>query len=132
MRIKHRGRRRACAAIISAAAAVGLALAGIGTAAAPDARADGYLTAYEELIGDDSWPATCVVFDEMFTGRVYNDTAVALGVSEALANTYALSLDNSIDVVNYQVQVYCPRHWDNLVAIGENARGGGSPGDLLA
>lgn len=110
--------------IAAAAVSAGLALGAIGLAGASDAHADGVLNSYERYAGDDSWRATCGVFDEMFTGRVMGDTPVAIGVMRALSSEYALQLDDGADVVNYQVYNYCPRHWDNLVAIGEAARSG--------
>ena len=61
----------------------------------------------------------------MLTGNVYHDTQVATGVLEGVTDYYPMSYSDAVDVVNAQVHEYCPRHWDNLVAIGENARGDG-------
>ena len=41
-----------------------------------------------------------------------------------VAVCYPMSYSDAMDVVNAQVHEYCRRHWDNLVAVGENARGG--------
>ena len=57
-------------------------------------------------------------------GRVHGDAAVALGVSRAIGEEYALPLDDSVDVLFYQVLNYCPRHLDNLIAIGQEADSG--------
>lgn len=57
-------------------------------------------------------------------GRVYGDTAVALGVSRAVGDEYAPTLDDSVDVLFYRVLNYCPRHLDNLIAIGQEADSG--------
>ena len=45
-------------------------------------------------------------------------------MSRAIGEEYALPLDDSVDVLFYQVLNYCPRHLDNLIAIGQEADSG--------
>lgn len=76
-------------------------------------------------IGTDSWQATCGTFDELFNGSVFNDGAVATSVLQAVSEEYGITLLDAADVVNWQVYYFCDEHWDNLVAVGEDARSAG-------
>lgn len=81
------------------------------------ASADGTLTAYEQAAGDDSYAATCDVFDEMFTGNLANDASVVLGVGQAMMLYYpALDAESVGDVLTYQVGTYCPEHYSAMMA----------------
>lgn len=77
--------------------------------------------------GDDSWQATCQVLADDMTGGVYNDTAVAVGIGQALAKMYNLTLIEAAYVENYQVANYCPRWMKNLNAVGAHARAEAQP-----
>lgn len=106
---------RIAVAVATVAAAMGFA---------PTAHADGVLTDAELSYVADTYYATCATLDDGTTGNVRNDSTVVLGIALAIANHYGITPDNAIDVENEQVLEYCPRHWAQLVAVGESARGG--------
>jgi hypothetical protein len=89
---------------------------------ATPANADGILTSAESAIVAEYPQATCGTMDDLFDGNVDDDTAYLAGILAGMSEHYGITADNAMDVVNEQVFEYCPRHWDNLVAIGQNAR----------
>lgn len=95
---------------------LGAAIAASGTAIA---RADGYLSEEEQTFGNAVSSELCiyldqngVTFDSMYdlTKIIYENTSRRVDVSD------------SVDIVNYVVYEYCPRHWASLVAFGEGIR----------
>lgn len=94
-----------------------ISTAAIGGAAI--ARADGYLSEEEQTFGNAVSSELCiyldqngVTFDSMYdlTKIIYENTSRRVDVSD------------SVDIVNYVVYEYCPRHWASLVAFGEGIR----------
>lgn len=83
------------------------------------ARADGDLSAYEKYIGDEVHVSLCRLLDIGGT----NDETLATIIT-ILHDKGELAWDDTPDVVNYVVQEYCPRHWDDLVAVGNRYRAG--------
>lgn len=96
----------------------------IGAAALYPAQAHADLTNYEVVgYGDDSYNATCSVMDEMFTGVVANNADVVEGINQAMREMYSINAYEAVQVINYQVAIYCDEHWDEITAIGDAARG---------
>jgi hypothetical protein len=96
-------------------------------ASSADANADGILTDVESGYVADGYAATCYTMDVVFDGVPKNDAASLIGILQGVADRYGLTADNAMDVVNEQVYSYCPKHWDNLVAAGQLARGETGP-----
>lgn len=103
------------------AAAVALLMAlmaclGVITFAA-SAKADGYMSDDEQLFADIYYTAVCDTLDD------YRSIAGVVGVVQGVSEQ-GFHMTDSVDIVNYSVATYCPRHWWLLVATGQAARGG--------
>ena len=99
-----------------------LIAAGVITAGtvAPDAKADGVLSAVEVAYVNAYGPiAVCPTLDN------HPSTSGVLGIAEAITDD-GFGADDAIDIINASVYEYCPRHWPLLVAIGQAARAGHS------
>lgn len=97
-----------------------LIAAGIVTAgtSAPDAKADGVLTAVEVAYVNTFGPiAVCPTLDS------HPATSTVLGIAEAVTED-GFAVDDAIDIVNASVYEFCPWHWPMLVGIGQAARAG--------
>lgn len=99
---------------------VGLAAVSAALCLAPVAGADGYLSPQEERFGDVVSDALCD----------YLDAAGVSGSSmaEAMKIIYQhtpnnMDMADTVEIINYAVFTYCPRHWGSLVAFGKAMRG---------
>lgn len=90
--------------------------AGIGFFAAP-AKADGHVDDSEaDYIFAYGKTAICPVIDQ------YHSFAGVMGVAQAITED-GFAPDAAVDIINGSVELYCPRNWPLLVAIGKAARG---------
>ena len=106
-----RGDRTAVAWLMAASTLLG----GAVYFASP-ARADGYISPdeadYIELYGQG---AVCPVIDR------YHSIPGVMGVTAGIVKD-GFSEDSAVDIINASVDIYCPRNWPLLVAIGNAAR----------
>ena len=93
-------------------AVIGAGLMWIGIARA---HADGILTTMEQADGDRYGAIYCGALDQWPT---VGGVAAVMGSIE----DDGFTSDSAVDVINYTVYTYCPRHWGLLVAIGNAAR----------
>lgn len=84
---------------------------------ASTAKADGYMSDDEQLFADTYYTAVCDTLDD------YRSIAGVVGVVQGVSEQ-GFHMTDSVDIVNYSVATYCPRHWWLLVATGQAARGG--------
>lgn len=99
-----------------------LIAAGVITAGsvAPDAKADGVLSAVEiAYVAVYGASAVCPTLDS------YPSTSGVLGVAEAIVGD-GFAEGDAVDVINASVWEFCPWHWALLVGIGQAARAGGN------
>ena len=94
----------------------GFLTAGVVFAAGP-AKADGTLDKTEtDYVFTYGSGAICPVIDE------YHTPAGVMGVVKGIMHD-GFTADSAVDIVNASVDLYCPRNWPLLVAIGKAARG---------
>jgi hypothetical protein len=90
-----------------------------GVLLASTAKADGDITAQEEAFGDQISSSLCEYLDSAGVNRDSMYTAMKIIYQNTPQN---MDLTDSVDIINYAVYNYCPRHWGELVAFGEGAR----------
>lgn len=88
----------------------------LGVVSAPAAAADGVLSDEEQLFADLYYPAVCDTLDD------YPSISGVVGVVQGITKE-GFHMTDSVDIVNYAVSSYCPRHWRLLVATGQAAKG---------
>lgn len=88
-----------------------------GLITAIPAKADGFVDDSEaDYIFSYGADAICPVIDQ------YHSFAGVMGVAKAIVND-GFAEDSAVDIINASVELYCPRNWPLLVAIGKQARG---------
>jgi hypothetical protein len=96
-------------------------LAAIASFATPAvAHADGYLSPGEERFGDRISTALCNYIDDNGVNATSMYQAVRIIYNNTPANVDA---SDAVDIINYVVEIYCPDHWNELVAFGNAMRG---------
>lgn len=96
---------------------VGLAAVTAALCLAPAAHADNVLTTTEQQFADGTWQATCRYLDATGVNRASMTELIKVMYPHAPGD-----LGDTVDIINYTVSTYCPRHWPALVAFGEGAR----------
>lgn len=86
------------------------------------AHADGYLSPQEERFGDAVAGPLCDYLDTAGISDMSMTTSMKILYRHTPAN---MDMSDSVDIINYVVDVYCPRHWPDLMAFGDRYRGGG-------
>lgn len=100
--------------LISAAVIGGVIVSG-------NAHADGYLSPQEERFGDAVAGPLCDYLDTAGVSDMSMTTSMKIIYRHTPAN---MDMSDAVDIINYVVDVYCPRHWDALVAFGDGYRSG--------
>lgn len=95
------------------------ALMVIGVLLASPSRADGIITADEEMVGDSVASTLCEYLDNNGVNRA----SLTAAMTVLYRNTpQDMDMTDAVDIINYAVYNYCPDHWDELVSFGEGAR----------
>lgn len=85
------------------------------------AHADGYLSQQEARFGDEVAVSLCDYLDSAGVSDASLTTSMKILYRYTPAN---MDMSDAVDIINYVVQTYCPRHWNALVAFGEGFRSG--------
>jgi hypothetical protein len=91
----------------------------VGVILAVPSKADGNLTPQEENLGDQISSSLCEYLDSAGVNRESMYEAMKIIYENTPSS---IDLTDSVDIINYAVYSYCPRHWSELVAFGEGAR----------
>ena len=97
------------------AIAAGLIAIGLNSGVA---HADNYLTPGEIALGDSVHNGLCSFIDQHGVNRA----SMAALIETLYESPDVANYGDSVDVINYTVKTYCPRHWGELVSFGEGAR----------
>ena len=83
------------------------------------AHADGYLTPGEIAVAD--------TFHGTIGGYIDDNGVTTSSMTELMGALYQrpeiANYGDAVDVINYTVKNYCPRHWSELVSFGSAIRG---------
>lgn len=96
-------------------------LSAISIASAAIVRADGYLTAQEQRYGDAVSGPLCEFIDNVGINGESMTEAVRIIYVNTPSN---MDVTDAVDIINYVVDQYCPRHWPALAAFGDGFRNG--------
>lgn len=83
------------------------------------ANADGYYTPGEKAVAAAMSDAICGYIDSHGVTMSSMTTVMRAVYQQDEVASYG----DAVDVINYAVENYCPRHWQELVSFGEGIRG---------
>ena len=86
------------------------------------AHADGYLSPQEEYFGDAVAGPLCDYLDTAGINEGSMSTSMKIIYRHTPTN---MDMSDAVDIINYVVDIYCPRHWNDLVAFGDKYRSNG-------